>query len=79
MLLIVILLILVVGCFVAWKFGVFDKFKMEDGRLLSCEIVYLTYQGEYSKIGTLFEEVNRDCASVFKFSSTFGFYFDNPS
>ena len=35
---------------------------------MACEILYLPYTGEYSKIGPLFEEVVRDTKSVFNFS-----------
>jgi len=47
--------------------------------LISCEILYLPYQGEYSKIGPLFEEVCKDSASVFSFFKPFGFYYDDPA
>lgn len=55
MFLLIVFLILVIGVFVAWKYGVFDQFKMEEGHMKSCQVLYLKYQGEYSKIGPLFE------------------------
>lgn len=61
-----------------YKYGLFDSFTMQDGRLKASEVLYLPYQGEYSKIGPLFEEVSTDTKSIFKFSENFGFYFDNP-
>jgi len=54
LIIIFLILILIALALVAWRYGVFDQFKMEDGRLLSCEILYLGYQGDYSKVGPLF-------------------------
>lgn len=74
-----LVLIVLVVLYSIWKFGLLQKFSMETGRLMACEILYLPYKGDYEKMGPLFEEVTSNTRTIFKFSNNFGFYFDDPA
>jgi len=54
------------------------RVKFNEGKLNKCKLIYISYQGNYDMIETIFSQTMDDANTVFKFSDPFGIYYDNP-
>lgn len=71
------LVIICVWSFVSmlFKMGAVNKIKVTRKMLPSFKAIYISYEGSYNNIGTIYNQSVGDFEMVFKFSNNFAVYY----
>lgn len=62
-----------------WKMKIVGKVKVDRVRMEAFKCVYISYEGSYDDLGTIYSQAVEDFRMVFKFSNYFVIFYDDPT